>query len=267
MKRRNVIVASVAMANLVRSARAAGPCTSSGASGAVGRSSSTADSWSAPCPATASAAASRYVTRFEQTENPLSHGGRWINGKTIGLDWHDAKSVGGVAQASALSGISHRYDDSIAVLTTTFTPNQYAQGTVFRAAAYSPPSKHEIELLLRFQISEHSARGYEVLWADAGAFAVVRWNGRLGDFTVLAATDRPELGGDGPGPGLAIDGDVLRAEIVGEVVRVYKNGGLVFVAPPNDTWKTGQPGLGFWPTPGSVPQRYGWKAYEAGSLL
>jgi hypothetical protein len=172
-----------------------------------------------------------------------------------------------VAQASELSGITHRYDDSIAVLTSAFTADQYAQGIVFRSPGYSPPARHEVELLLRFQISAHRARGYEVLWGHNGEFAVVRWNGKLGDFTIVAALDSPELGGYGPGPGVAVDGDVLRAEIVGAVVRVYKNGRLVFIAPPNDTWTTGQPGIGFWPTPGSTLQRYGWKSYEAGSLL
>jgi len=236
MKRRHLIVASAVIANGVvsRPARTAFP--------------------------------SRYVTRFDRTENPLSEGGRWLNGKAAGLDWHDAKSVGGVAQASALSGISHRYDDSIAALSGTFAPDQYAQGTVFRSPGYSPLSKHEIELLLRFQISEHRARGYEVLWGHDGDFAIVRWNGRLGDFTIVAEKTRPELGGHGPGPGIAVDGDVLRAEIAGDVIKVYKNGGLVFVGPPNPTWTTGQPGLGFWPISGAALHRYGWKTYEAGSL-
>jgi len=211
--------------------------------------------------------AARYVTRFDRTENPIDEGGRWINGGATGLDWHDAKSVNGIAHATAFSGVKHRYDDSIAVLKSAFGADQYAQGTVFRSPAYSPPSKHEIELLLRFEIRPHSARGYEVLWGHDGDFAIVRWNGRLGDFTVVAGSGHPALGGRGLGPGRALDGDVLRAEIAGNVIRVYKNRALVFVAPPDATWTTGQPGMGFWPISGSVPQRYGWKAYEAGSLV
>jgi len=208
----------------------------------------------------------RYVTRFDRNQNPIDEDGRWINGGTTGLDWHDAKSVNGVAHATALSGVKHRYDDSIAVLNSDFGPDQYAQGIVYRSPGYSPPSKHEIELLLRFEIRGHSARGYEVLWGHDGDFAIVRWNGPRGNFTVMAGLDHPELGGEGGGPGRAVDGDVLRAEIAGNVIRVYKNHRLVFVAPPDATWTTGQPGLGFWPISGSVPQRYGWKAFEAGSL-
>jgi hypothetical protein len=268
VNRRRLIAASATVGSglLLRSAFAADACGPALAGGIADRSSAPRNGRDVLCQIPALASAARYVTRFDRTENPIDEGGRWVNGGETGLDWHDAKSVNGVAHATALSGVKHRYDDSIAVLKSVFSADQYAQGTVFRSAAYSPPSKHEIELLLRFEIRPHSARGYEVLWGHDGDFAIVRWNGHLGDFTVLAGSGRPALGGRGLGPGRALDGDVLRAEISGNVIRVYKNRGLVFVAPPDATWTTGQPGLGFWPISGSVPQRYGWKAYEAGSL-
>jgi hypothetical protein len=28
-----------------------------------------------------------YTTRFSVAENPISEGGKWVNGKTVGLDW------------------------------------------------------------------------------------------------------------------------------------------------------------------------------------
>lgn len=207
--------------------------------------------------------ADRYVTDFAVTENPLSEGGRWVCGKAVGLDWNNPLSASGRAVASVRSGASgSRYDDSIAHLSRSLVAvgeNQYAQGTVYRAPGYSPAgSKHEIELLLRFEITVHGARGYEVLWGHDGDFAIVRWNGPLGDYT--------DLGVNGPGPGVAVDGDVLRAEIDGSLIMVYKNGALVGTSPPNSTWKDGQPGLGFWPVDASTPANYGWTRFEAGSL-
>lgn len=209
------------------------------------------------------ATADSYSTNFPAAENPLSEGGKWICGKATGLDWNNPQSASGRVYASVRSGATgSRYDDSIAHLSSSFAAfqaNQYAQGTVYRAPGYSPAgSKHEVELLLRFQITAHNARGYEILWGHDGDFTIVRWNGPLGDYT--------DLGVHGPGPGVAVDGDVLRAEITGNIIMVYKNGLLVGTSPPNSTWKDGQPGLGFWPVDSSTPASYGWKHFEAGSL-
>jgi hypothetical protein len=216
----------------------------------------------APAPARVAVAGPSFSTNFNLTENPISEGGNWVCGKAAGLDWNNPLSAAGKAYASVLSGLSgRRYDDSIAHLNTSvlaFNSNQYAQGTVYRVPGYSPAgSKHEVELLLRFQITVHRARGYEILWGHDGDFAIVRWNGPIGDYKSLGFT--------GPGPGMPVDGDVLRAEIIDNVIRVFKNGSLVGTGPSDSTWTNGQPGMGFWPVDSSTPTYYGWKNYEAGS--
>jgi hypothetical protein len=61
-----------------------------------------------------------------------------------------------------------------------------------------------------------------------------------------------------------VDGDVLRATIVGNVITVYKNGTQVAQV-ADSTWTNGQPGIGFWPQPGATLSSYGWKDYRAGS--
>jgi hypothetical protein len=215
------------------------------------------------------AGTSIFTSSFPSTENPLSGSGKWVNGKAVGLDWNDAQSVPGEAYASMLSGFNgaSRYNDSIAHLSTTvmtFPANQYAQGTVYRAAGYDPsPSKHEVELHLRFQTTAHNARGYEIMWGITGYLAIVRWNGALGDYTGLLDT------GD-PGIGAPADGDVLRAEIGGNTITVFKNGKSVAQVNvnsiPGTVWTDGQPGMGFWPVDSSTPKNYGWKSYEAGTL-
>jgi len=213
---------------------------------------------------TAWAAGASYATSFPGTENPLSEGGKWINGKVVGRDWGNPLTVPGIARASISSALgASRYDDSIAHLSTsfiTFGANQYAQGTVYRAAGYSPRGSihHEIELLLRFQITSGNARGYEVLWSIDGWICVVRWNGPLGNYTELIC----DQGATGP----AVDGDVLRAEIIASVIRVYKNGVLRVTAPADMTWTSGQPGIGFWPVDGATKEHYGWKRFMAGDL-
>ncbi|MEO8137819.1 MAG: hypothetical protein ABI831_28060 [Betaproteobacteria bacterium] len=205
------------------------------------------------------AGSNSYATNFPSTENPISESGKWINGKTAGVDWNNVQAVPGKAHASVLSGNPNRYNDSIAHLNTAFAANQFAQGSVYRAAGYSPgTSKHEVELLLRFQISANFARGYEVLWGHSGYLAVVRWNGPLGDYTALY-----EAGDPGIGP--PVDGDVLRAEIIGNVIRVYKNG--MQVASVSDaTYANGQPGIGLWPVDGASIDKFGWKNFQAGGL-
>ena len=212
---------------------------------------------------TRSASGFIYTTQFGLTENPISEGGKWINGKAAGLDWSNTQTVPGKAYASVLSGVPSRYNDSIAHLDTLFKANQYAQAAVYRAAGYAPAEpKHEVELLLRFLITAHNARGYEVLWGQTGYLAVVRWNGRLGDYTALYES------GD-PGIGPAVDGDILRAEITGNIIKVYRNGSPVasvdVTSHGGTVWTDGQPGMGFWPVNNASIEKYGWKSYEAGS--
>jgi hypothetical protein len=196
------------------------------------------------------------------SENPINEGGKWINGGAVGLNWRNVQTVPGKAYAS---GISTGYDDSIAVLNTTFAANQYAQGTVYKAAGYVPPvGAHEIELLLRFQVTAGNARGYEVLWASDGGLVLVRWNGALDSYDPFPPANI----------GVAVDGDVLRVEMVGTTsadfaTRIFKNGVLMHTFtenPGSNIWTTGQPGMGFWPTPGATVQNYGWKSFQAGSL-
>ena len=239
-------------------------CTVANGSGSIGAAKVTTVGVS--CSATAGGT---YSTSFPSTENPISEGGKWVNGKTVGVDWNDVKTTPGKAFASILSGFNgaSRYNDNIAHLSTSFMAfpaNQYAQGTVFRVAGYDPsPSKHEVELHLRFQTSANNARGYEIMWGITGYLAVVRWNGALGDYTSISDT------GD-PGIGPPVDGDVLRAEIKGNIITIFKNGvskqTIDVTSIPGTVWADGQPGMGFWPVDGSTPQNYGWKSYQAGPV-
>ncbi len=212
----------------------------------------------------ARAAGAPYVAGFAAPQNPIGADGSWVNGKAVGLDWNDVQVSDGHAHAAAFVAARRpgRYADPIAHLTTVFGPDQYAQATVFRSKGYkNPKDKHEVELLLRFRITPHQARGYEVLWGQDGGICVVRWNGPVGDYTQLG-----NCTADAPASE-AVDGDTLRAEIAGNVITVLRNGQAVITAvDPDARWKDGQPGMGFWPTPGSDLKAYGWKEFRAGGL-
>jgi len=125
---------------------------------------------------------SSYTTNFPATENPISEGGKWVRGATEGLDWHDPRTTTNLAFGTQPLGVSGTTDDSIAHLNLNFGNNQSSQVT------FSNPGftgEHEIEMLLRFNISAHTATGYEISVVDTNELFVVVWNGGIGNFTIL----------------------------------------------------------------------------------
>jgi hypothetical protein len=198
-----------------------------------------------------------YSTSFALTENPISEGGKWVNGKADGLSWNNIATANGLSVATHRMLTAPPYDDCIAHLSKsfmTFGNDQYAQGTVHRVAGYQ--LGHEIELLLRFQITANNARGYEIYWSTNTGLYIVRWNGALNSFTPLYTVS----------PGLANDGDVVRAEASGSTITVKINGRVVLSGSDN-TWTNGQPGIGLNPyDPNSDMAGYCWSDFTAGDL-
>ena len=69
--------------------------------------------------ASASAATHTYTTNFPLTENPISEGGKWINGKKDGVDWTDVRTTPGLAFGTEIGGNRpelEKYDDATALL-------------------------------------------------------------------------------------------------------------------------------------------------------
>lgn len=217
---------------------------------------------------------------FPNDENPISQGGIWDTGGSVGLDWTNPKTLSGRAQSSALiDGGGVRYNDALCSHKTTYhtyNNNQSAQGTVYKFSGYAPTDPHEIELLLRWQITTNVARGYEVLWGVQGYLAIVRWNGSLGSYTTGSVN-----GGGAYAPGtfpVPADGDVLFASIVGTTLIVKVNGSQVASIDVSSdfgggtVWNSGQPGMGFWPvneTAGAHDvniDKLGWKVWTPGDL-
>ncbi|HEV8246347.1 MAG TPA: PA14 domain-containing protein [Polyangiaceae bacterium] len=176
--------------------------------------------------------AKTYTTNFPLTEYPISEGGNWVNGATTGLDWGDVSTTPG--QTHDHSGPA-RYADATALLTGTWAPDQMAQATVYAGSTSTYP---EVELRLRSSLTPHRCTGYEIAFSLApnGYMLIVRWNGPLGDWTILAWPTGDQY--------RVTTGDVVKATIAGNVITAYKNG--VQMAQVTDTtYATGNPGMGF----------------------
>jgi hypothetical protein len=192
-----------------------------------------------------------YTTSFPVTENPILEGGLWTRGGSEGVSWTDpqtganSSSSGQIAFGTQLP--SSGFTDSIAHL-KNFLPNHYAEGVMFNAAT----DQIEVELLLRFLITNGNARGYELDYVFSGTntcdLHLVRWEGALGVFQELN-------GGVAVATGVDIStGTTHRGTISGNTITATRNGVTVFtydllanfVADGSRIWGDGNPGMGFW---------------------
>jgi len=180
--------------------------------------------------------AHNYWTTFSLTEDPISESGRWINGGAIGLNWTNVSSSSGLAIGHQIGA---SYTDATAVLGGTWGPDQRVTAAVY-ATNPIDACYQEVEMRLRTVVSPLSITGYEVSYKSsltASAYLIiVRWNGLLGDFTVLLDTRGTQFG--------VTTGDVVSATIAGNVITAYKNGVQMGQAVDN-TFTSGSPGMGF----------------------
>ncbi len=197
-----------------------------------------------PVASSSGGTARTYTTNFPLAEDPISEGGKWLNGKRNGLDWADVRTIPGFAFGTEIGGNRpelEKYDDSTALLTGTWGPNQTAQATVHRVNKDDDNIYQEVELRLRSALSPHNATGYEVMFRCSKSpktyCNIARWDGILGAWMMLKQTEGSRYG--------VANGDVVKASIVGDVITVYING--VQVAQAKDyLFTSGNPGIGFY---------------------
>lgn len=178
-----------------------------------------------------------YSSTFDLNESSISEGSNWINGKTVGIDWMDVKTVDGVAKGNP--NYPDWWRDSTALLTGSWGTEQTVQGTIWCHPKTSDEHM-EIEARLRSSLSAHYNKGYEVTFncnkSSTAYMYIVRWNGAEKDFTILA-----QQTGKSWGVG---NGDVVKASIMGNVISVYVNG-IQRMQTTDNTYKNGSPGIGF----------------------
>jgi hypothetical protein len=215
-------------------------------------------SWASDCRAFTTTTGSKtgavgqsYSTSFPASEKPISEGGCWINGKTVGLDWSDVETSGGLAFGKDLPTL---YADPAAVLSGTWSPDQEAEAKI-RVEKPLSGCCREVELHLRMTIAPHSITGYEILCSVAFTdpyLTIVRWNGPLNDFTYLA---KAKLG--------CADGDVLKATMIGDTITVYRNSEKIIDTKDSKFPSGGSPGIGFWDTTNNIWRRMGLLSWQA----
>lgn len=178
-------------------------------------------------------------TSFDLDENPISGGGIWQEqGGLSGLDWTNVQSQGGIAFGT-LTGFGG-YNDSIALL-GGFSPDYRLSAVIhFDGTRDESTSSHEVELILRGSYDPHVQHLYECNLGYSGPEGwyaqVFVLDGTIGTFVDIGqgVNAVPEVQ----------DGDVFRAEIVGNVIHTYLND-LELVTATDDTLPSGQPGIGF----------------------
>jgi hypothetical protein len=195
-----------------------------------------------------------YRTCFQRDEDPISEGGLWLNGARDGIDWADVIVRNGVAYGAVtrMQAAEHRieqgnlasadpeavpegdYDDPTALLFGVWGKNQHVQATVF-SKNQTEEYFQEVEIRLRSTLTPHRCTGYEVFWRclkTENAYAeIVRWNGKIGDFTSLRKLSGPQYG-------------VVEAIISGHDIKGFING-VEVISTTDDAFDAGSPGIGF----------------------
>lgn len=167
-----------------------------------------------------------YATNFSSPpapQDPISEQGTWINGKVNGLNWNNVRTTTGFAFGTQ-TGFDN-YADSTALLTGTWGPDQSAQAVIHIVAQDAGVVAEESEIRLRSWMSTTPCpgqttggcnTGYEINFSGVTGnnyVQIVRWNGPLGNFTLL----------DGRSPAIH-DGDVVKATISGNTITAFVNG-------------------------------------------
>ena len=182
-------------------------------------------------------AAPIYTTDFSANENPISESGAWSH---ISPLWANVQTAGGLAFGTQVGNLANpaAFHDSNATL-SGFSPDVTITATVHLASNIADGQTHEVELLFRMGGGATQTRGYEMSFDTGGNVTLVRWNGDLGDYTFVNHT-----GGANNEVGGLKDGDVISAKASGNTFTASVNGVPIYTA-TDDTWKDGQPGIGF----------------------
>jgi len=200
-----------------------------------------------------------YGTHFTHEENSISENGMWLSGRRDGIDWSDIIVKNGVAYGEVSGirwgGVRERrveqgnldssstpvgdYDDPEAILTGHWGKNQHVTAKVF---SRNPTDKYfqEVEIRLRSAMAPHQIPGYEVFFrplkTEKGYAEIVRWGGKLGEWTSLKRYMGPQYG--------VKDGDVVEATIDGNLIKGFING-IEMISVTDDAYTSGAPGIGF----------------------
>ncbi len=201
-----------------------------------------------------------YTTAFSSPpapEDPISEQGNWINGQVNGLDWTNVQTAAGFASGTQSGGGG--FDDSTAILKGDWKSDQSAQAVIHVVAQDPGVNAEESEIRLRSWMTNTPCpgqptggcnTGYEINFSAVPGnnyVQIVRWDGPLGSFTILA-TASPTVN----------DGSVVKATVTGDTISAFINGVQVLQA-TDATYNAAycsahpcNPGIGFFLDNGSA---------------
>jgi hypothetical protein len=225
----------------------------------------------------AEAIATTYTTNFPLTENPISEGGIWVGGQSAGGNLWGNCQTGAVAGGSThmVYGVSQptSYGDSTAILTGTWSADQYAQGTVTISSTAPSGGSQEAEVRLRNTISSSSITGYEVYCSVLTSYChIASWGGPNGVWVNLDDCKGVSYGHK------LVNGDVLKGTVTGTnpaTITMYLNGSPVMTVvddgqctfngdgQKHGPWTSGSPGVGFYNSTGANWNRFGFSDFTA----
>jgi len=216
------------------------------------------------------ASANTYTTNFPLTENPISEGGRWLNGNKVGLDWCNVQTAqsGATRYALGVPPCSTIYADPVAILAGTWGTTQSTSATVFIAPGGDGTQYPEVELHTNMTMAAHYITGYEfdcgITAGGSYGMAIVRWNGPLANptnsnngFTYLAHTEA--------NVNSCVNGDKIQGINTGSAInnlQFYRNGALIVQA-TDHMYTNGAPGIGFNAGEGSTYVQSGLTSFSA----
>jgi hypothetical protein len=213
-----------------------------------------------------------YTTTFPLTENPISEGGKWINGgATAGANlWGNLRTTPGLA-----FGVSEptQFGDPTAVLTGAWSADQSAQATV-KVTTTPTTCCHEAEVRLRTTISASRITGYEVycsLVSSDRYCHIASWGGSNGVWVNM----------DNTPPAIFLkNGDVLKGTVTGTnpvIITMFINGAQVLQVQDTGNftfsdgrkygpWPSGSPGIGFYDNQDNNWSSFGFSSFTAQNL-
>lgn len=164
-------------------------------------------------------ASGSYTTNFPVAENPVSEGGLWLGGDTHAILFGDAQAFpSNRCGASNFISASGALEDSLMIINPAMVdpgPDHFVRITIHRQAGYTPPSSHEIELLLR---ADATGKLYECLFPfGATNGVIVHQSGANPGWTYVNNVTGP---GFHNGQRDLQHGDIVEARITGQGANI-----------------------------------------------
>lgn len=202
-----------------------------------------------------------YVTTFPANENPISESGNWAH--TAGNGMCVVRTSGGNALGTQTD---NTLDDSYTILQGDWGTDYEIEAVIYRHASLpeaADPS-HETEMLFRASDGADAYQAYEIMVNSVGLINCGHWTAPL---TVDVIVEESGPGYDQE----VLDGDVVRARIVGNTISVWVNDASCCTYDITDhspVFNTGNPGIGFFtrPSVGGNTDYFGFKSVTVTKL-